>query len=107
MAKGSLLERYNRSFTYRQPARQHSAPQQCPLVRAQVAWGRPGFEGSVLPLQGDVAATIAHEGGHFRWPYLGHDNKGPRFDTPAKMCNPQWRYSYEDYLKENPKCGCQ
>jgi RHS repeat-associated protein len=57
--------------------------------------------------QSEMTATIAHEGGHLRWPYLGHDNYKQRFGDPMTMCNSNFGALSEGYLKENPSCGCQ
>lgn len=76
-----------------------------------------GAEGFTDPLSGVIyvdpdlpaatmAGTIAHEGGHLRFPYLGHGDKADRFDTPATMCNPTWRSSHSEYLENRPWCAC-
>lgn len=80
-----------------------------------LAWR--GSEGWTNPLTGSIfvnpnlseealAATIAHEGGHLRFPYVGHDDYSDRFGTPSTMCNSTWKAQQQEYLENRPWCDC-
>ncbi|MCY1019868.1 RHS repeat-associated core domain-containing protein [Pyxidicoccus sp. MSG2] len=52
-----------------------------------------------------MAGTIAHEAGHFAWPYLGHKTNGEkRFENPTTVCGGMWPGGRDAYFKDH--CGC-
>lgn len=57
--------------------------------------------------ESSMTGTVAHEGGHLRFPYLGHDDFADRFGTPATMCDSTWKAQQKEYLENRPWCDCR
>jgi RHS repeat-associated protein len=73
--------------------------------------GATNIQAGIIFLDPNVApelwhGIIAHEGGHLRFPYVGHGDNDRRFEAPERACSHRYRRLYEKEYLESHDCGC-
>ncbi len=54
-----------------------------------------------------MKSTVAHEGGHLRFLFLGHDfNASGRFDNPARVCQGIHYPRKDEAVLRSGECSC-